>query len=41
MKPDTWIPAHCDVSGNEQADTLAKEVATVSYQNIQPLPKQL
>ena len=36
-----WILAHCDVSGNEQADKLAKEGATVSYQNRMPIPKQV
>ena len=36
-----WIPDHCDVSGHEQADKLAKEGATVSYQKRQPSPKQL
>ena len=36
-----WILTHCDFSGNEQADKLAKEGATVSYQQRQLLSKQL
>ena len=36
-----WILTHCDFSGNEQADKLAKEGATVSYQNRMPIPKQV
>ena len=43
-----WIPVHCEVPTNEQADTLAKQgaqtvqpCAYVSYQEMPSLPKRL
>jgi len=44
-----WIPAHCQIAGNEQADVLAKKGAKItqthiretSYHSINPLAMEL